>query len=229
MTAFDEAVLGTVQEILPAEAFAAFSDAANSASLDGFDHNHCVRAGWAVVKQDWEKPAAGKKWVRKENPDGGDVHVPAPMNGSGDKKPKKKPPTKVDPDEAAKSFASVCKVSDELGLVFGWAIVSTIEGQPYYDTQGDFIPEDSMMKAAADFMENSRVAKDMHAGDPVGSVVFAFPMTAEVAKALGIETQKTGLLIAMKPPADILEKFRSGEYSGFSIGGFRIEDEEAPE
>lgn len=115
--------------------------------------------------------------------------------------------------------AQVAKVDSNLGLVFGFAIVSTLDGEPYFDSQGDHIPDDSMLKAAADFMEHSRVAKEMHAGEQKGSVVFAFPLTADIAKALGIVTKQTGLLIAMKPTPEVLEKFKSGEYTGFSIGG----------
>lgn len=115
--------------------------------------------------------------------------------------------------------AQVVKVDSDLGLVFGYAIVSTSDGQPYYDVQGDHIPEDAMLKAAADFMENSRIAKEMHQGDAKGSVVFAFPLTTDIAKSLGITAQKTGLLIAMKPTAEVLAKFKDGSYTGFSIGG----------
>ncbi len=115
--------------------------------------------------------------------------------------------------------AQVVKVDSNLGLVFGFAIVSTSDGEPYFDVQGDHIPEDAMMKAATDFMENSRVAKEMHAGDQQGSVVFAFPLTADIAKALDITTKRTGLLIAMKPNAAMLEKFQNGTYTAFSIGG----------
>lgn len=123
--------------------------------------------------------------------------------------------------------ASVIKVDPGLGLVFGWAIVSKVDGAPFFDSQGDHIPEESMLKAATDFMVHSRVAKEMHAGAQKGTVVFAFPMTADLAKAMDITTKYTGLMIAMRPdnPA-MLEKFRSGEYTGFSIGGARMVDEE---
>jgi hypothetical protein len=57
-------------------------------------------------------------------------------------------------------------------------------------------------------------------------VVFAFPLTEDIGKAMGIESQKTGLMIAMQPPAEILIKYKSGEYTGFSIGGRRVVDEE---
>ena len=126
--------------------------------------------------------------------------------------------------------STICKVDDDLGLVFGWAIVCKQNGEAYFDTQGDHIPEASMLNAATDFMINSRMAKDMHGGDDSvlpGSVVFAFPMTTEIAKAFGFPETQTGLLIAMKPESDdILNKFRTGEYTGFSIGGRRIQDEE---
>lgn len=119
----------------------------------------------------------------------------------------------------------VCKVDESLGLVLGWAIVCKKDGEQYFDLQGDHIPEQSMLEAATDFMLNSRMAKDMHRpdGQLPGSIVFAFPMTSEVAKSFGIETSTTGLMIAMKPDnKEILDKFASGEYTGFSIGGRRI-------
>lgn len=128
-------------------------------------------------------------------------------------------------NEIAKT-TQILKVDEALGLVFGYAIVCKEDGEPYFDVQDDHIPEASMLAAATDFMLQSRVAKEMHTGDGVGQVVFAFPLTEEIAKSLDIVTPRTGLLIAMKPAADVLEKFRDGTYTGFSIGGVRIEDEE---
>ena len=121
------------------------------------------------------------------------------------------------------SEVTVAKVNDELGLVFGYAIVCKKDGEAYYDLHGDHIPEDTMLEAAADFMERSRTALEMHKGEKKGTIVFAFPLTSEVAKSLDIEAPKTGLLIAMRPDSEeILAKFRSGEYTGFSIGGVNL-------
>jgi hypothetical protein len=122
--------------------------------------------------------------------------------------------------------AKVTKIDDSLGLVMGFAIICTEDGEAYWDLQEDHIPEATMMKAALDFMENSQVAKEMHSGEQAGTVVFAWPMTSDIAKAFDIQTKKTGLMIAVKPDADMLKKFQLGEYTGFSIGGLRIEDEE---
>ena len=55
---------------------------------------------------------------------------------------------------------------------------------------------------------------------------FPWPMTEDIAKAFGIETEKTGLMIAIKPDEAMLAKFRDGTLTGFSIGGRRIEDED---
>ena len=120
--------------------------------------------------------------------------------------------------------STVLKVSEELGLVFGYAIVCCEKGEPYFDLQGDHIPEDAMLKASVDFMENSRTAKAMHQGDAIGDA-WVFPLTAEIAKALDIEAKRTGLLIVMKPDADTLKKFADGTYKGFSIGGTCLEEE----
>ena len=121
--------------------------------------------------------------------------------------------------------SKVVKVDDQLGLVIGYAMICSENGQDYFDLQGDNIPESVMMKSALDFMENSQVAREMHGKTPdgqrkqAGTVVFAFPLTAEIAKALDIETKRTGLLIAIKPDAAMLAKFKSGKLTGFSIGG----------
>lgn len=127
--------------------------------------------------------------------------------------------------------AQVLKVHKRLGLVVGYAIVSKIQGEEYFDHHGDHIPEDAMLKASVDFMRNSRVSGDMHQRNDDGTakrdgeVVFAFPMTTDIAKSLDIQVEKTGLLIGIMPSVEVLDKFESGEYTGFSIGGRRVRDE----
>lgn len=115
---------------------------------------------------------------------------------------------------------TVAKVSDELGLVFGYAIICKLNGEEYYDSQGDYISEDVMLKAASDYMQGGAIAKEMHVGDAKGRVVFAWPMTSDVMKSMGITANQTGLMIAMKPDnPEMLKKFHDGTYTGFSIGG----------
>lgn len=137
--------------------------------------------------------------------------------------------------DSSEQTASIIKVDSDLGLVLGWAIISTIDGDPYFDKQGDHIPDESMLQASTDFMLHKRVMGDMHVKENfenntaknAGTVVFCWPMTAEIAKAFGIDTCQTGLMIAVKPDdEEVLEKYRNGTYTGFSIGGSRIDEEE---
>ena len=121
--------------------------------------------------------------------------------------------------------AEVLKVDAELGLVFGWGIVCTQDGEPYFDKQGDHIPEDAMLKAATDFAKSARNSYEQHERTGAGQVVHTFPLTAEVAKHFGLETKTTGLMIAVAPDSEMLAKFKTGELTGFSIGGKRVEDE----
>lgn len=123
--------------------------------------------------------------------------------------------------------ARVVKVDEGHGLVLGYAIVCKTGGEDYFDLQGDHIPEDAMLGAAVAFMLKGGAAKEMHVGGVAGKILFAWPLTTDIAKAFGIDTPTTGLMIAMKPddPA-VLAKFRDGTYTGFSIGGSRVKDEE---
>lgn len=149
-----------------------------------------------------------------------------------------------DPDEVCLLCSQDCfeqqnmiaKVDDELGLVFGWAIVSKVDGEEYFDLQDEHIPEASMLEASTDFMLSSRVQGEMHfrtgEGEVVdkGRVAFAWPMTEEVAGAFGVDTHQTGLMVAVKPDDEaILDKFRDGTYTGFSIGGRRVLSEPVEE
>jgi len=134
----------------------------------------------------------------------------------------------VQPELKYTSQAQVVKVDRALGLVFGFAIVCKQDGKDYVDLQGDLCPEDEMLAASAGFMQEARVAKEMHGEEPgQGTVVFAFPLTGEIARALEITTKRTGLLIGMKPDAETLKKFADGTYTGFSIGGMALREEPA--
>lgn len=117
------------------------------------------------------------------------------------------------------TFAKVQSVDAKLGLVFGMAMVSKEAGVAYIDVQNDEIPDEALLEASIDFMENSRMAKEMHSGEQRGSYLFAFPLTADIAKAFGITTERHGLMIGYRPPPDVLAKFVDGTYTGFSIGG----------
>jgi hypothetical protein len=107
---------------------------------------------------------------------------------------------------------------------YGWALVSSIEGVPYFDTgdgtHSDHIPEESLPEVAAEFMKAYGAGLDMHKGDRIADVLFAYPMTTDIMKGVEVSSNKTGLLIGWQPyDKSILEKISDGERIGFSIGG----------
>lgn len=131
------------------------------------------------------------------------------------------------------------EVSEELGLVFGFAIVCKIDGEDYYDLnvdvdedEGTFervpehITEDAMLNASTDFAKSARPGNEMHDGPETGTYVHTFPLTTDIAEKLGITTKMTGLLVAYAPDPEVLKKFKDGTYKGFSIEGSRVKFED---
>lgn len=124
------------------------------------------------------------------------------------------------------------KTDRRLGIAYGFAIVCSMvkdsKVEDYYDLQGDNIPEEVMIKAACEFSMGERIGKAQHQGDKVADIVFMFPLTADIAKGLGITSDRYGLLIGYKPTsAKVLEDIDAGIYSGFSLGGTGIRQEVA--
>lgn len=136
------------------------------------------------------------------------------------------------------------KVSAEHGVVSGWAIVckvfnaTTGQWEDYYDLnvdqdgvhKGKRVPEnitgDAVIKALIDAAEvGVMVGNEMHAGPDSGKFLGMVYIDDEIAKASGMTTVKAGLFVQYKPTPEVLEKFKDGTYTGFSIEGGRIESE----
>lgn len=127
-----------------------------------------------------------------------------------------------------KSELTITKFDPVSKMLFGFAIVSKANGERHFDLQGDHLPDSAILRAAEKFSKADRVAKLMHEGEPVGEVVFVFPMTEEVVKSLNIKTDKYGLLIGMRVEhSGIIKGIKEGVLKGFSIGGRVIESEAA--
>lgn len=116
--------------------------------------------------------------------------------------------------------AKVLKMDDEQRIVWGWAYVSTEDGKLLVDTQGDSIEPIEMEKMATNFMAGTRAAKVMHKGEQVGDFIHSFPMTNDLMKAFGIHCDREGWIVGMRPASEAVWKdYKSGKYTGFSIGG----------
>lgn len=151
----------------------------------------------------------------KNNPTADDVHEDGLMGRRT--KPKRKP------EDAYKAI--IVKADDEQRMAYGWASVISVGGEPVVDTQGDVIEPDVMLKAATEFMADARLAKAMHKGDGIGEVLHSFPLTAELAKSLGIETDREGWIVGVKVHSeDVWKRVKSGELQAFSIGGMGTRD-----
>lgn len=135
------------------------------------------------------------------------------------------------------AVSKVLKVDEGEGIVYGWAVVSKVNGEDYFDLNIDHdgqhagkrvpenVPEMTLAKCALGFVDSGAPGNEMHEGPDRGDFPFVMPMTTELFKGLfgDIEPPKTGLIVGYRPPADVLAKFRSGEYSGFSIEGSRLD------
>lgn len=114
----------------------------------------------------------------------------------------------------------ITKADDSQRMVWGWASVISENGVPLEDRQGDVIEADTLVKAATDFMFSVRTTKQMHVGGKVGEFVHSFPLTADIAKAFGIQCDKEGWIVACKILDEaVWQKVKSGELRAFSIGG----------
>ncbi len=116
--------------------------------------------------------------------------------------------------------ADILKLDSERRIAWGWASVSTMQGQPVVDLQGDIIPLAEMEKMADRFMASARTAKAMHAGESIGEVLHSFPVTNELAKAFGMSTDREGWIIGMRiNDNETWNAMKRGDFKGFSIGG----------
>ena len=119
----------------------------------------------------------------------------------------------------------IVKQLDEERLAFGWAYVSTVKGEISLDHSEEFIRPDQIAKAATNFMLSMRTAKAMHSGGKIGEVVHSMPLTNEIAKALGIQSDREGWLVAIKVYDDqVWQDVKSGKLAAFSIGGRALKE-----
>jgi hypothetical protein len=119
----------------------------------------------------------------------------------------------------------IVKQLDEERLAFGWGYVSTVNGEISLDHSGEFIRPDQIAKAATNFMLSMRTAKRMHTGEKIGEVIHSMPLTNDVAKALGIQSDREGWIIAIKVYDDaVWQDVKSGKLAAFSIGGRALKE-----
>lgn len=105
-----------------------------------------------------------------------------------------------------------------LGLYFAWGAFCKVDGAPFVDSHGDVIPEDDMVAAALSLAEAGKLNLE-HTEDARGSVPLVFPLVSDVAKALGIESTRSGLIVGFRPDATLAKAIDAGEVTEMSIEG----------
>lgn len=123
------------------------------------------------------------------------------------------------------------KIDGEKGRAFGVFSVSTHKGQEVIDGEGDAISDAILEEGAYDYVLKSRIADDEHDESNRGELIESMLFTPEKCEALQKTLRESGIEATIDIPAvvwwgghqltdEIVKaKVRSGEYSGFSIGG----------
>ena len=117
----------------------------------------------------------------------------------------------------------VLKIDAERQYVFGWASVAVRkDGAQIEDLQGDLIDPDDLEEAAYQFTLHYRGTGEMHAGDPVGTLIESVVITKEKLQAWGLadDALPLGLWVGFHiPDPAIFAKVKRGDYNMFSIQG----------
>lgn len=121
--------------------------------------------------------------------------------------------------------AEICKIDEELRVVYGWAYVCEENGKPVVDHSGDVIPWREIEKCAHQFNLDSRRGGIMHK-DSGGDIVANLMFSPDVQDALGIDLNKVGWFIGYRVNDDAAwQGVLKGKYTGFSIHGTALRRE----
>lgn len=119
--------------------------------------------------------------------------------------------------------AEIQKMDFEKRLVYGFASVIEKDGQTVVDYHGDTIEEETLLKAAHDFIVNHRAAKVMHNGVQVGEFVESAFFSKDVQISLKMDLGFVGWWVCLKVTDETAwQQIKSGELKMFSIGGTAI-------
>lgn len=128
--------------------------------------------------------------------------------------------TKKQENAIMRSQSKILKINEEQRIVFGWASVIVKNGVPVVDTQNDSISSEELLNSTTEFMKDARASHLMHTEKRIGSVIHSFPLTYEIAKSLGIESDQYGWIVGVHVEDDATwNHVKTGDLASFSIGG----------
>jgi hypothetical protein len=120
----------------------------------------------------------------------------------------------------------ISKVDVEKRQVFGYASVTTIDGEPVVDRQGDFMDIEDIEDAAYEYVTKSRVGGSQHKRDGdqpfhAMDMIESFVITPEKIETMGLPEDTplgwwTGFKVHDEPT---WQDYKDGKKTGFSIHG----------
>lgn len=120
---------------------------------------------------------------------------------------------------------SVLKADEEQQIVYGFASVVEVDGEPLVDLHGDIIEEADLIKAAHRFMSQYRHGHVQHSGEEVGEVVESLVFTKDLQQALGIDLGMVGWFCGYKvKDPEVWKMVKQGNLPMFSIGGSAVRE-----
>jgi hypothetical protein len=135
------------------------------------------------------------------------------------------PVTKAGPDIVW--TGEIAKRDDEKRQVFGFALVTHVDGEPVVDRQGDYTPLEEIEKAAYTYVIESRKGGDMHARDGemplhTSDMVESFVITPEKLAQMGLaeDALPHGWWVGFQVNDDKQwDDVKTGKRTAFSIHG----------
>jgi hypothetical protein len=113
---------------------------------------------------------------------------------------------------------AVEKADPSRHLIFGWASVAEIDGEPVVDKQGDIIPPEELENAAYGYVLSSRVGDAMHEREQVSTMIESVVFTREKQATLGIDLGRVGWWVGYYvDDQQVWQGIEKGEFQEFSI------------
>lgn len=113
----------------------------------------------------------------------------------------------------------IIKVDEEKHLVYGWASVTSVDGEPVCDLQGDIIDLDQLQGTIHKTMTHRR-GDTMHTKKRTHEIVESMCFTKELKEELDMHHPNEGWFVVVKVhDPQTWKDVKSGKLKGFSIGG----------
>ena len=101
-----------------------------------------------------------------------------------------------------KAEATIVKANDEDRIVYGWASVATVNGEPVTDLHGDQVTMSFLKDLGHDLIRKTRASKWEHEGPVKNEIVELLVFDNALQKALRIDLGREGLFVGIHVPDD---------------------------